>query len=613
LLTAGTLGAITAFKNGDPINGSAQVMNIAASLAPLLGLVTAVAGPWGMLIGGIFSSVGQILSFFGPKQDSLSTQIEKTIRQVEAEQKLQEVRAGYTTIIHYVQSLKNSSTTLSQSMAIELKDEAAARSLATSMEATTKVSDKLNPIDGAAIFNNWLAAEWLKDTKRQHEKLWPTVLLAFCQGYSELMIANVWLRVLTSTDGTLKRLDEASHENKSSPLKDPDKSRVEQAWIGLRSSIAAQVDALKLCDQTMSKTFNEIRPAIRNRGIFWHIGVDSNNLYVSTVFSSGNWTNLGQNLQQVAVTVPAEAISSSDPTLHVLGIGASDQSVCHGTIASPYNSLTMKNLTETDDDLKKVTDVWAMPGNPKDNPKGAEFVTAKYNWLGRFVLRPDKSFSKISAVPQDRPEFFDEVRVVQNPRFVPGDPNVRASTILQGIDYIAYGKDETGVFVWTSAQEKTRLTYPHGKSFGIAVDQCYLWMFDRDGLTCATHVSVMRLLKKELQKLAWMATTIGDLSARVAGPINKHLALRDLCSCDDGTLFAALSTWVLVNGNPVYDNPSFYTGVPRIKLGIDFEGWQFSVDWTKGPEGPSGTQVLKQPIFGWPLINSLSTNLGLKS
>ena len=75
-ITKGVLTAITSFQKDDPISGSAAIMDICASLAPLLAGVSAAGGPPGMLVGAIFAMVGQILSFFAPKSESLTSQIE---------------------------------------------------------------------------------------------------------------------------------------------------------------------------------------------------------------------------------------------------------------------------------------------------------------------------------------------------------------------------------------------------------------------------------------------------------------------------------------------------------------------------------------------------------
>src|SRR5262245_30344941 len=86
-LTKGTLAAISAFQKNDPFTGTAAIMDMCATLAPLLASLSAAGGPPGMVVGAIFSMIGQILSFFAPKSESLSSQIQKMLAEMRADEK----------------------------------------------------------------------------------------------------------------------------------------------------------------------------------------------------------------------------------------------------------------------------------------------------------------------------------------------------------------------------------------------------------------------------------------------------------------------------------------------------------------------------------------------
>src|SRR5215470_17036899 len=75
-ITQGALSAASAFRKGDYISGSAAIMDICAAVAPVIGSLAAMGGPPGALIGALFSVIGQILTFFAPKQPSLVDLIE---------------------------------------------------------------------------------------------------------------------------------------------------------------------------------------------------------------------------------------------------------------------------------------------------------------------------------------------------------------------------------------------------------------------------------------------------------------------------------------------------------------------------------------------------------
>ncbi|MBK8184616.1 MAG: hypothetical protein IPK63_17765 [Candidatus Competibacteraceae bacterium] len=65
-MTKGTLSAITALRVAMPSVGPRRLWIIRASLAPSSVGLSAAGGPPGMIVGAIFSMVGQILSFFAP-------------------------------------------------------------------------------------------------------------------------------------------------------------------------------------------------------------------------------------------------------------------------------------------------------------------------------------------------------------------------------------------------------------------------------------------------------------------------------------------------------------------------------------------------------------------
>jgi hypothetical protein len=105
-MTKGTLNAIKAFQKGDAIGGSAAVMDIFASLSPFLGGLAAGGGPPGMLVGAVFSMVGEILRFFGPKPKSLSEKINSALQKLQAEDAEMNILAFRDNVTIQVNSLK---------------------------------------------------------------------------------------------------------------------------------------------------------------------------------------------------------------------------------------------------------------------------------------------------------------------------------------------------------------------------------------------------------------------------------------------------------------------------------------------------------------------------
>ena len=104
-LTKGVLSAVTAFQSGDYMNGSAAIMDICAAGAQIIGSLSAAAGPYGAVFGAVFSIVGQLLTYFGPKQPSLKDQIIDAIRGLEAEKMLQHTQADGDAVYEYTETI----------------------------------------------------------------------------------------------------------------------------------------------------------------------------------------------------------------------------------------------------------------------------------------------------------------------------------------------------------------------------------------------------------------------------------------------------------------------------------------------------------------------------
>jgi hypothetical protein len=105
----GTLTAIDAFKKGDYISGSAALMDICASIIPVFASVLAAGGPAGALVGALFSVVGQILSYFAPKQPSLEDKIQKMLDHMQSESEIQSSGAFAHSVASYTTTLRRKS------------------------------------------------------------------------------------------------------------------------------------------------------------------------------------------------------------------------------------------------------------------------------------------------------------------------------------------------------------------------------------------------------------------------------------------------------------------------------------------------------------------------
>jgi hypothetical protein len=105
-IVKGTYAATEAFKKGDYITGSAAIMDICASVIPVFTSLFSAAGPAGALVGALFSVIGQILSFFAPKQPSLEEKIQKMLDRLQSEEQIQDMTAVGYSISSYATSLR---------------------------------------------------------------------------------------------------------------------------------------------------------------------------------------------------------------------------------------------------------------------------------------------------------------------------------------------------------------------------------------------------------------------------------------------------------------------------------------------------------------------------
>ncbi len=108
-VTKGTLAAVEAFRKGDAISGSAALMDICAGVIPVLTSLFSASGPAGALVGALFSVVGQLLSFFAPKQPSLTDKIQEMLDHAQSESEIESVTAFGYSVSAYAYTLRRKS------------------------------------------------------------------------------------------------------------------------------------------------------------------------------------------------------------------------------------------------------------------------------------------------------------------------------------------------------------------------------------------------------------------------------------------------------------------------------------------------------------------------
>jgi hypothetical protein len=613
-ITKGTLAAISAFQKNDPINGSAAVMDICASLAPMLGALSAAGGPPGMLVGAIFAMVGQILSFFAPKSESLTSQIAKLLKDLQADEKARQIKAVHTSITNYASSLNRATGRI----------EAALSKPGLQIMVISQIIRDFNPIDGPTINKFWEVAEWLQEEKNQGHDQWPNVLAGMCQAYMDLMSTIITVMSLVSTDAMQERFDE------SEKLPADKGSEVRRVLTELLALATARLIEYGACNDAQLEYLRQSVAPARDRGMLWQIDdSDKGHLWAGTNIHLGSFKYLGGEAKRIAVAVAKEDLASASRTYHAVALEPwIDQGwkgydrTYHCVVKAPYDSMAAKQLGS----LHAVTDVWATSA-AGENKKEVYLYLVKAKELQGYALGADGSLRSVYS----RTLKVDAraVRVVHDPSSVSGDPDglVQAAGKPK-LDFIAYAGAAASSQIYVDASGKEGyVPSPWGGYSGLGVDQDFVWVYRADGLACATHASVMRCLRGEIAKPRWMAYDPAQLLytavyGRDQGKVRDPKPLKglvDLCACDDGTLVAALytrsvveqppavSSWPQSSGESVYvfkDANALYGAVHE----IDVKNGTIAVTWTKLGRA-TGVRVQKLPVFCWSLFESLRASL----
>lgn len=134
--------AEAAFKRGDNLAAAAAVMDICSSGIPVITSLLAAAGPEGMLVGALFSVIGQLLAFFAPQQPSLEAKIQKTFDNFEAAQHLEKIKGVGLDIAGYTTRLRTAGKDISKITAMPLNTEQETDDLL----ALTSKDNKTSPV-----------------------------------------------------------------------------------------------------------------------------------------------------------------------------------------------------------------------------------------------------------------------------------------------------------------------------------------------------------------------------------------------------------------------------------------------------------------------------------
>ncbi|MBW3500818.1 hypothetical protein [Janthinobacterium sp. NKUCC08_JDC] len=642
-MVKGVLSAASAFKSGDYINGSAAIMDICAAGMQLIGSLSAGAGPYGAIFGALFSIVGQLLTYFGPKQPSLKDQIIEAMKGLNADEKLREVKANGSAVDQYMATIGRIKLDLSEILPTPLN----------TVENRVKVHKCLDSciisINNAftiisVLYDKWMTAEWLKDEKTQDLEKWPEILGVFCRTYADALLAHVLLESLVDHEMVGRQLEQASIRNPDYKNTPHEYDAIYDRLIRLEADMEALPKLWNDGNTQMLECLKAIEPVARDRGLFAHLGTNmSKNLYAATggsVTRTGEWKpfqiGYGNRGRRFALTMPKTEAGSLKPRYHLFFCqhwSASDNGDMEHGWLDP-TTLEVSDMKEVSGD--KFHDVWALP-SPDDSRASFVYTARNEGRQGSIKLHQLNDSGELKAgnwQPATKAGVVNVRAITHPPATLPDDPDGAAMlpALLQGTDHynsIMYGAlAASGELYVDQSNTRCYVPAPWGSYTGIDVDPYYVWVFGPMGLACATHASVISCIRGIIKSPRWIShipeALIGDThthpgktwrdrytQARI--PYPPLIGIQSLSPCKDGTLFASITTRTVTavqhGGEVAYiatDTPALYTAL----YSINIKDGRLNVGpWSKLPGGPQAQQVQKMAIPCWSLFASLKAQL----
>ncbi len=663
VMTKAAISAAQAFRKGDPITGSAAIMDMCAAVAPILGsilsagtLLGAAGGPVGMLAGALFSIIGQIVMLFAPKGDSMLDQIEKILKDLEQETLLVDIKSVQDEITAYTRSLRRQARILRDALKKPLNNHDEFLVFDRELVKMQEVLKADNPHGSIGMFTTWRVKNWLElDTKQEMDR-WPEVLGIFCKAYTDLVTASMTISLLCNSDDLRKKMTEVGPDSPHQ-LSDRDKEHIETELNHLLAYAEQRADAYASCNESVVGFIRKIRPVARDRGLFF-VKLDDGHVFAGTgknVIQKDMW---GQEIwnycKRISITVSKEDQNPlSAPLYPQYHFWALEDWHEFGTDAIWHGRLDSRKLADRSANRSLIvhrepgrggaiefSDIWALSSSKRSyvycsrgNPERSGGVQTYQFEDGEFTDLGSKPGGKLPLL---------RVRAITPTKVLDADPDKDAmpASLLAGKDYensIVYGllKGSPDVYV-NRMNETSYLPAPSfgGNLTGIAVDPYFLWVFGPRGCACATHASIMSALARKRDGPLWLETPSfadilweGEQFFPQGGQMENFWTntderkypevkgLVDVCpSYDDGTLFLSGHTRT-VKRREGLDHWEFTAsdkrGLWAAAYQPNFEQKKITTGpWTKFAGGTGAAQVQKLPIPCWHLLNSLEADLG---
>ncbi len=655
-VTKSLIAAIKAFEKGDSINGAAEILDICASLAPLISTFLDAAGPEGALIGTFFSVIGQILRCFGPKEESDVSKLEKFLNALNAQKELESIKSVHDAALAYASTLLRQASGLQTLLAKPLQTHADYRAFYVGLKQTSIVLGDSSPHSSVSMFEQWKVLEYLEDPKNQDDPLWPTVLGICSKTYSDLVSTTMTITAMVNTDDMLARLDDVAPDTPGGLSKD-DRQAIEKELLDLIAYAKARKLEYESCNARMLAALNSLTGAAQLWGLYGSIAPNHALKFTSGPHNvkAGNWTDVSDRnyyhqlmlAPDAATTIHKGQVSAQfdfKPAYHcfVLKSTSADYPGDHhwvdhlwlhaDTLAVDSGRVVLDNFSPA------FTDIWAAGETDKGLDLFAGTATCAgapgsvMHWgLGAKDSYNTAPLERVDWWPQTRAE-VGTIRAVTAPLGALGDPD-EAAIPPGGAGRMVYAsmRGSTDIYVNTANQDHYLPGPPGwGPCTGITVDATHLWLYQPFGFAVVSHASILNHVRGILPAPRWVlypslpAALLGEQLDRGDGashilyngqPMDHKPAivgLTALSTCEDGTLLAAVVHRTIVAQAIPYAHMEYditdQRTIQTATYEIDVARGTVSVGpWTKIPG--EALQVHKLPMPGWSLLASLKARL----
>lgn len=668
-VSKGIIAAKDAFLKGDNITGAAEIMNICAAVAPIIGAFTATGGPAGMLVGALFSVIGQIIAMFQPAKESDVDKIKTFLLSIEAEGIREKADANLVSIRLAAKGIRNQADEAKKALkwfnglqvlplvtesiagiietttggAVDLAPWKAAMAAkyfnhqdALNFEATLQkekitIAD-FKIIDGPTVLQHWGVASWLQKEDRQDQDEWPEILGMFCQAWADLLTAYITLIAFANSADMEVAFAYVAPSNKQKWTYeggDDDRKQIEKHLLKLKVYASKRLDDVRDCNQTMSAILEKLTPVARRRGVF--VARNSWDILPGTGKQPKWGGSFWASCSRFLITPPNEGLTSPTAQYHLWLLDTRGPQVGHERIDSQKRT-PVSNTNSYIGSAAGVSDICVLP-SPEDTNGNFVYCAHEQGSTGYVQLfkrgaKGDMEIPGQGWAPATKAPVF-QIRAVTPRATLSDDPDKDAmpKLLLQGANHynsIFYGALRSSSEIYVDrCNERCYVPSPWGSYTGIAVDPYYLWVFGTGGFACTTHASVMRcisdqakdtnskprwLMGPSIDQLLWDGPQYFDSNEAKSWPPTKGLV--DLSPCDDGTLFISLTTRKVTKKTVPYDRNYYYkadtNAIYTAIYHIDVKNKILSVEpWEKLAGGEETQQVQKMPIYCWPLFARL--------